>query len=33
MASLKEKFASKLDPVRDTVKTMLKEHGDTKILM
>ncbi|MGD8536716.1 MAG: citrate/2-methylcitrate synthase, partial [Candidatus Aminicenantes bacterium] len=31
MASLKEKFASKLDPMRNTVKTMLKEHGDTKI--
>jgi citrate synthase len=31
MASLKEKFASKLDPVRGKVKTMLKEHGDVKI--
>ena len=31
MASLKEKFASKLDPMRNKVKTLLKEHGDTKI--
>ena len=31
MASLKEKFSSKLDPMRNTVRTMLKEHGDTKI--
>ncbi|MFB0564708.1 MAG: citrate (Si)-synthase, partial [Candidatus Aminicenantaceae bacterium] len=31
MASLKEKFASKLGPMRETVKTMLKEHGDVKI--
>ncbi len=31
MASLKEKFASKLDPVRDQVRTLLKEHGDVKI--
>lgn len=31
MASLKEKFSSKLDPMRTKVKTLLKEHGDTKI--
>ena len=31
MASLKEKFSSKLGPVRDQVKTLIKEHGDTKI--
>ena len=31
MSSLKEKFASKLDPMRDKVKTMIKEHGDEKI--
>jgi len=31
MASLKEKFASTLGPMRDRVKTMVKEHGDTKI--
>lgn len=31
MASLKEKFASKLDPMRQTVRTMIKEHGDVKI--
>ena len=31
MASLKEKFASKLDPMREKVKTMIKEHGDEKI--
>jgi citrate synthase len=31
MSSLKEKFASTLEPMRDKVKTMLKEHGDTKI--
>ncbi len=31
MASLKEKFASKLDPVRDQVRTILKEHGDAEI--
>lgn len=31
MASLKEKFASKLDPMRERVKTILKEHGDVKI--
>ncbi len=31
MASLKEKFASKLDPMRDKVRTMLKEHRDVKI--
>lgn len=29
--SLKEKFASTLGPMRDKVKTMVKEHGDTKI--
>jgi citrate synthase len=29
--SLKEKFASTLGPMRDRVKTMVKEHGDTKI--
>jgi citrate synthase len=31
MASLKEKFASKLGPVRDQVRTHLKEYGDVKI--
>jgi citrate synthase len=31
MASLKEKFKSKLDPVREKVKTLIKEHGDEKI--
>jgi citrate synthase len=31
MASLKEKFASTLEPMRAKVKTMIKEHGDTKI--
>ncbi len=31
MASLKEKFASKLDPMRDKVRTMLKEYKDVKI--
>ena len=29
--SLKEKFASTLGPMRDRVKTMVKEHGDSKI--
>ncbi len=31
MASLKEKFASKLDPMRNQVRTVLKEHGDVEI--
>jgi citrate synthase len=31
MASLKEKFKSKLDPMREQVKTLIKEHGDDKI--
>lgn len=31
MSSLKEKFASKLEPMREKVKTMVKEHGDVKI--
>ncbi len=31
MSSLKEKFASTLEPMREKVKTMIKEHGDTKI--
>jgi len=31
MSSLKEKFASGLEPMREKVKTMVKEHGDTKI--
>jgi citrate synthase len=31
MASLKEKFASKLDPVRDQVRTHIKEYGDVEI--
>ncbi len=31
MSSLKEKFASTLEPTREKVKTMIKEHGDTKI--
>jgi len=29
--SLKEKFRSKLDPTREQVKGLLKEHGDVKI--
>jgi citrate synthase len=31
MASLKEKFSSKLEPMRERVTKMLKEHGETKI--
>lgn len=31
MASLKEKFQSKLEPVRENVSSILKEHGDVKI--
>ena len=31
MSSLKEKFASKLGPMREKVKSFVKEHGDTKI--
>ncbi len=31
MSSLKEKFRSKIDPMRTSVKTLLKEHGDQKI--
>ncbi len=31
MASLKEKFASKLDPMRQKVRAIIKEHGDEKI--
>jgi citrate synthase len=31
MASLKEKFASKIGPMREKVSSILKEHGDTKI--
>lgn len=31
MASLKEKFASKIDPMRGRVRTLIKEHGDFKI--
>lgn len=31
MASLKEKFASKLGPMRERVKSMIKEHGETTI--
>lgn len=31
MASLKEKLASKIDPMRQRVKTLTKEHGDFKI--
>ena len=31
MASLKEKFASSLEPMRAKVKSFVKEHGDTKI--
>jgi len=31
MASLKEKFSSKLEPMREKVKTLIKEHGDAKI--
>jgi citrate synthase len=31
MASLKEKFSAKLEPMREKVKTLIKEHGDAKI--
>jgi len=31
MASLKEKFASKLGPMREKVSSLIKEHGDEKI--
>ncbi len=31
MASLKEKFSAKLEPMRERVTKMLKEHGDDKI--
>ena len=31
MSSLKEKFASSLEPMRAKVKSLVKEHGDTKI--
>ena len=31
MASLKEKFASKIGPMREKVGSLLKEHGDTSI--
>jgi citrate synthase len=31
MSALKEKFKSKLDPMRNQVRSLLKEHGDTKI--
>lgn len=31
MATLKEKFASKLGPMREKVQQILKEHGDMKI--
>jgi citrate synthase len=31
MSSLKEKFASSLEPMRTKVKSFVKEHGDTKI--
>ncbi|NIM91363.1 MAG: citrate (Si)-synthase, eukaryotic [Candidatus Aminicenantes bacterium] len=31
MASLKEKFSTKLEPMREKVKTLIKEHGDEKI--
>jgi len=31
MASLKEKLASKIDPMRQRVRTLIKEHGDFKI--
>ena len=31
MASLKEKFALKIGPMREKVSSILKEHGDTKI--
>ena len=31
MPSLKEKFAAKLPPMQDKVKTILKEHGETKV--
>ena len=31
MASLKEKFSAKLEPMREKVKTMIKEHGAEKI--
>ncbi len=31
MASLKEKFSSKIGPMREKVGSILKEHGDKKI--
>ncbi len=31
MASLKERLASKIDPMRQRVRTLIKEHGDFKI--
>ena len=31
MASLKEKFAEKMGPMRDRVSSVIKEYGDTKI--
>lgn len=31
MASLKEKFASKLGPMQERVRNIIKEHGDVKI--
>lgn len=31
MASLKEKFVSKMTPMRDKVQKILKEHGDMKV--
>ena len=31
MASLKEKFSSKIEPMRNRVKSIVKEHGDVKI--
>ncbi|MFQ6069278.1 MAG: citrate (Si)-synthase, eukaryotic [Candidatus Aminicenantales bacterium] len=31
MASLKEKFASKIEPMREKVRTLIKEKGDVKI--
>ena len=31
MDSLKEKFREKIDPMRNKIKTIIKEHGDQKI--
>ena len=31
MASLKEKFAAKIEPMRQRVRSLAKEHGEVKI--